>query len=286
MGSSISLDNGIQQYELYLLLGDLSSIFDEVVEGKVSIENGKHLVMNRLYRLNRVSLNEKPKDFVSSDHYKIFPNGKHLIEITEKYRDADGKHAWSVAIQYRTSSKIVKILHGVPGSKKESEPKNVERKRMTRSVSLDDLSSYSLTQSRPQGPFVPQAVGNHQMSQSFQGQGQHSMSQGRPHGQGSMNQGRPNGPMTQGPMMSSSLQNQGAFMQSPAGNQGYSMSQGHHNGSFQPMNQKYASEPFHNQHFRSSPAIFNDGSDNIGFSNGGGGGDEQDVLELNMNGYG
>jgi hypothetical protein len=285
MGSSISLDTGIQQYELYLLLGDVSSIFDEVVEGKVSIENGKHLVLNRLYRLNRVSLNEKPKDFVSSDHYKIFPNGKHLIEITEKYRDADGKHAWSVAIQYQTSSKIVKILHGIPGSKKESEAKNTG-KRMTRSVSLDDLSSYSKTN---QVPFqISQGHPGNQGRQFNQGHQGHQGTLSQSQGGYSIPQGRSQ--MSQGQMSQMSQMSQGRLQ--PQGqqmpvfqNQGSQFMQSHPGPS---MHQKFASEPFQNQGpFRGSASIFNDVSDNIGFpSGGGGGGDDQDVLEFNLNGYG
>lgn len=148
MGSTLSLDSGIQQYEVYLLLGDLSSIFDEVIGGKISIENGKQLVLNRLFRLNRVSLNEKPKNFISTPHYKIFPEDKPLLEITEKYRDADGQHAWSIALQYRPGAKIVKILHGLPGNEKKTTEKKPSREkilpgRMSRSVSLDDLTDYS-----------------------------------------------------------------------------------------------------------------------------------------------
>jgi len=118
---------GIPQYDILTLICDLTSVFDSVIEGALTVDNGRNMIYNRLYLLNRYSLVEKPPNFLDASEYRIFPDGKQLVEITEKYRDADGVSAWSLAIQLKPGSKLYKVLSGVPGKTNARPPTEIPR---------------------------------------------------------------------------------------------------------------------------------------------------------------
>lgn len=103
---------GIQPHELYTLLGYLTEIYDDVVSTRVSVVDGRNLIQHQLKRLSRYALDPSRV----GENNKIFPNDDLLIEIYEKYRDSDGVHAWSLVLQFKTTSKTFKALYGIPGS--------------------------------------------------------------------------------------------------------------------------------------------------------------------------
>ena len=103
---------GIQVHEMYILVGYLSETYDDVASSRISVSDGRHLIQNHLKRLSRYALDPNRV----GQNNKIFPNDEFFVEIYEKYRDPDGVHAWSLVLQFKTTSKTFKALYGIPGS--------------------------------------------------------------------------------------------------------------------------------------------------------------------------
>src|ERR1700723_2359885 len=99
---------GISQYEVYTLIGVISGIFDDVTSGVSTPENARSVINFHIARLGRHSY-PSPTTGPSTSS-KIFQNGDQFLEISEKYYDLDGSHAWSLVIQMRPGNKILKIL--------------------------------------------------------------------------------------------------------------------------------------------------------------------------------
>ncbi len=108
MGASES--RGLPSYEIYTLIGYLSSLYDSVSNNTTPANDAQSLILTHLHRLNRYSLDSSP-----GSNNRIFPDGSVFLEISERYRDSNGTHAWSLVLQFRPQAKIIKIMYGIPG---------------------------------------------------------------------------------------------------------------------------------------------------------------------------
>ena len=115
MGGRNSKSNGqpgIQTHELYTFVGYITGVYDDVVSKRMTPAEGRNLIQHSLTRMARYTLeSSRPKT-----PNKIFVSDELLVEIYEKYRDADGMSGWSIVLQFKPSAKTFKALHGVPGS--------------------------------------------------------------------------------------------------------------------------------------------------------------------------
>lgn len=100
---------GIQQYEILVLIGNITAVFDDVISGTTTTDNARSVVNYHLNRLAKYAFGTR-----NPDDNKIFPDGKHFLELKEKYNDADEIHAWSLVLQFQPGSQIYKILHAIP----------------------------------------------------------------------------------------------------------------------------------------------------------------------------
>ena len=116
MGSTSSKDkgsSGIKDYQLFSLIGYITQIFEDVLSGHRSYDQGKNVIIFHLKELSRYSLNKQK----SPNPDNIYFNGQPQLLINEKYRHVDGEHAWSLTLQFNQNLRMIKLLHGTPVSR-------------------------------------------------------------------------------------------------------------------------------------------------------------------------
>lgn len=110
MGARQSKQPGVQWGNILTLCGIITEIYESTVNSREpSWDEGRLIIQHHLKRMAPHRLEpQKPTN------YKIFPKNEPLVEITERYRDIDGRHAWSLVIQLSSQGEIYKLLRGVP----------------------------------------------------------------------------------------------------------------------------------------------------------------------------
>lgn len=101
--------------DIYILLGYLTQIFDEVVSGDLTISDARSVILYYLSRHRKHSVNPQ------ASTNKVFPEDRQHLEVSERYYDTDDKtRAWGINLLFRPENKTFKLVHGIIGSKVES----------------------------------------------------------------------------------------------------------------------------------------------------------------------
>lgn len=118
MGQKLDKEtNGVNDWELHILVSSIVLIFNEVVNKRRSVSDATNAIISRLRDYSRYSL--VPKRSPNPDNL-YFPGGKLQLVISEKYYDRDGYHAWALTLEISSSTRSCKVLYGVPISRSQS----------------------------------------------------------------------------------------------------------------------------------------------------------------------
>lgn len=110
MGSSQGKEAGIQDYQLWTLVGYIVQTYEDALANRRSYDDAQNVILFHLKELSRYALN--PKKSPNPDN--VYFNGQPQLVIHEKYRHSDGQHAWSLTIQLNPTLRMFKLIHGTP----------------------------------------------------------------------------------------------------------------------------------------------------------------------------
>jgi hypothetical protein len=130
MGSSQGKESGIQDYQLWTLIGYIVQTYEDALAKRRSYDDAQNVIIFHLKELSRYALN--PKKSPNPDN--IYFNGQPQLTIHEKYRHSDGQHAWSLTIQLNPNLRLFKVIHGTPTTRDSSVPASRQEARQDGSV--------------------------------------------------------------------------------------------------------------------------------------------------------